>query len=475
MISLHEKLNAPADKTNTTKYVLYEKGAPEKLLEKSNKFFNNGKVDLITDKEKKDLYKTYENLTAKGLRVIGFAIRNLSVSSKDGFKKDNVNWDELDQKLTFIGFIAIKDPLRATSAETIKICQKAGIRPVIITGDHKLTAKAIATEVGLKIGNDNIISGEELDNVSDEDLKVIVGKIDVYARVSPHHKLRIVRALQAKGEVVAMTGDGVNDAPALKVADIGIALGTGTDIAKETADLVLLDDNFKTIVSAIREGRVMFKNIQKVVTFLISDSFSEIILIVGSIMLAFYLGAESVPLAILPLQILWINIINDGFPHFSLAFEKGDDSIMYQKPLQKNEPLLSKEMKIIIFGVALLRDFALFGLFVFLVIKGYDAVFIQTFMFATLGIKSLISVFSIRNLDKSIWKYNPFSNLYLTAAVFISTSLLVVGIVSPALQTILKTQSLSISAWLSIVAFGLFSLLLIEIVKSFFIYAEEKK
>ena len=479
MISLHEKINAPEDKTNTIKYVLYEKGAPERLLEKSNKFFHKGKINLITKEEKIQLYKTYEKLTSKGLRVIGLAMRDLSIPKEEKFQKDKIDWRELDQKLVFIGFIAIKDPLRPTSVETIQTCRKAGIRPVIITGDHQLTAKAIALELGLKVENDHMITGDKLDEISDEDLKKLVKKIDVYARVSPHHKLRIVRALQACGEVVAMTGDGVNDSPALKTADIGIALGTGTDIAKETADIVLLDDNFSTIVAAVRQGRVIFKNIRKVVTYLVSDSFSEMILIVGSIVLAIFLGAENVPLAILPAQILWINIINDGLPDFSLAFEHGDDSIMEEKPLKKDEPLLNNEMKVIIFGVAVIRDFLLLGIFVYLVVEGFDSKFIQTFLFATLGVKSLLSVFSIRNLNKPIWTLNPFSNKYLIGAVFVSMSLLIVGVYAGPFQVILKTCSLSINSWFAIFAFSIFSIFMMEMVKLYYnrvhIYAKKEK
>lgn len=183
--------------------------------------------------------------------------------------------------------------MRPEARETIKICRQAGIRPIIITGDHALTARAIAEEIGIKVRAEDIITGETLEKMDDKKLEELVKRIDIYARVSPHHKLRIVKALQARGEVVAMTGDGINDSPALKAADIGVALGTGTDIAKETSDIVLLDNNFKTIVSAVLEGRIIFSNIRKVITYLVSDCFSEVILIVGSII-------AGVPLAILP-------------------------------------------------------------------------------------------------------------------------------------------------------------------------------
>ena len=269
-------------------YKLYEKGAPEKLLAKAVKYYHLGEEHKLGQAELTRLKKAYEALTSQGLRVIGLATKEIRRTTEEGeFVPGEMDWEEINKELTFIGFIAIKDPLRPEAKETIAIAKSAGIRTIVITGDHQLTAKAIAREVGLAVGPENIIIGEDLENVSDEELKKLVKKIDVYARVSPHHKLRIVKALQERGEVVAMTGDGINDSPALKAADIGIALGTGTDIAKETSDIVLLDNNFKTIVSAIKQGRVIFKNIRKVITYLISDSLSEITLIVGSILYSF--------------------------------------------------------------------------------------------------------------------------------------------------------------------------------------------
>ena len=209
------------------------------------------------------VHKTHEKLTSQGLRVIGLATRTTKRAGHfPEFIKGKIDWPLLDKNLTFIGFIAIKDPLRTEAKETIKISRQAGIRTIIITGDHKLTARTVAAEVGLKVKAENLIVGEDLDNISDSKLKSLIKKIDVYARVSPHHKLRIVKTLQDSGEVVAMTGDGINDSPALKAADIGISLGTGTDIAKETSDIVLLNNNFATIISAIHQGRIIFKNIR---------------------------------------------------------------------------------------------------------------------------------------------------------------------------------------------------------------------
>lgn len=460
MLSLHKR----ADKD----YVLYEKGAPEKLLEKSKKYYHEGKICNLDEIALTNLSKTYEKLTNKGLRVVSVAIREI----KDELDEQNINLKILDQDLTFIGFIAIKDPLRREAKETIKYCREAGIRPVIITGDHKLTAKAIALEVGMRVGPDNILTGEELDQISDKDLSKMIKKIDVYARVSPHHKLRIVKILQDKGEVVAMTGDGINDSPALKAADIGISLGTGTDIAKETSDLVLLDSNFKTIVAAIKEGRVIFQNIRKVITFLLSDSFSEVILITGSITLGAVLFGEDLPLAILPAQILWINIVNDSFPHFSLAFEKGSENVMKDRPLKKDEPLLNNEMKLIIFAIGTIRNIIIFSIYLYLYVNrenlAIDISYIRTIVFVMIGFDSLMYIFSLKDLTKPIWKINLLSNRYLLFSVAVSLSLMVVAVYLPPLQNILGLSTdklLGIDAWSLILMNGVLSVVLVEAVK----------
>lgn len=448
-------------------YKLYEKGAPEKLLAKAVKYYHLGEEHKLGQTELARLKKTYEALTSQGLRVIGLATKEIKRAAEEGeFVPGEIDWEEINKELTFIGFIAIKDPLRPEAKETIAIAKTAGIRTIVITGDHQLTAKAIAKEVGLAVGPENIIIGEDLENVSDEELKKLVKKIDVYARVSPHHKLRIVKALQERGEVVAMTGDGINDAPALKAADIGISLGTGTDIAKETSDIVLLDNNFKTIVSAIKQGRVIFKNIRKVITYLISDSMSEITLIVGSILF-------NTPLAILPAQILWINIVNDGFPHFSLAFERDHGEVMKEKPTRKDEPLLTREMKTIIFGVGLIRDILLFCFFYFLYLKWQARPemmqYLITLIFIILGVKSLMSIFSLRSFKRSIFRHNPFSNKYLVAAVGVSFGLLLLSAYWPPLRDLLHNSPLiDLKVWLIAIAIGFINILLIEIVKLFY-------
>lgn len=448
-------------------YKLYEKGAPEKLLAKANKYYHLGEERLLNEAGVSRLKKTYEALTGRGLRVIGLATKEIKRSVKEGeFVPGEIDWEKIDQGLTFVGFIAIKDPLRLEAKETITIARSAGIRTILITGDHQLTARAIAKEVGMPTKAENIIIGSDLENVSDEELVKLVKKIDIYARVSPHHKLRIVRALQERGDVVAMTGDGINDSPALKAADIGISLGTGTDIAKETSDIVLLDNNFKTIVSAIKQGRVIFKNIRKVITYLISDSMSEITLIVGSILL-------NTPLAILPAQILWINIVNDGLPHFSLAFERDHGEVMKEKPTRKDEPLLTNEMKTIIFGVGLFRDILLFCFFYYLYLKWQTQPemiqYLVTLIFIILGVKSLMSIFSLRSFGRHIWQHNPFNNKYMVIAVGASFSLLFLSVYWPPLRDLLgNSPIINPTAWMIAFTIGVINILLIEAVKAFY-------
>jgi len=456
MITLHNLAN--------NGYIMYEKGAPELLLAKSVSIYSNNKVSPINQKEKDLILRKYESFTSQGLRVLGVAYREIDKLPWpiDTGHKD---WSQIDSNLVFVGLIAFKDPLRPESRAAILECQRAGIRPIIITGDHKLTAHAIAIEAGIICTVEDVITGEMLDKADDIELRYLVKKHNIFARVSPHHKLRIVEALKANGEVVAMAGDGLNDSPALKAANIGICLGSGTEVAKETSDLVLLDNNFQVIVSAIEEGRIIFQNIRKSITYLVSDSFSEIILITGSI----FLGT---PLALLPTQILWINIINDGFPNFSLAFERSDKNVMDQPPINPREPLVNREMKIIIIWYGLLRDLILVGIFFYLYYQldnlSWDISYLRTLFFAILGVKSLTGIFSLRSLILPIGKINHGHNLYLLGAFSTSIILLLLAIYSPLLQSILQTRNLDFTSWLLILSVVFTNILVLEFIKYFF-------
>ncbi len=441
------------NKLEKGKNIVYIKGAPEKILAMASKIEINGQLESLTKEKTKILAKNYDKLTSKGLRVLAVGYKKTKDENLDNFKGD----------IIFMGLIALKDPLRKEARETIDLCQKAGIRLVIVTGDHKLTAKAIGQEVGLAAKEENILEGYELDKLSDDEFKKLVKKIEIYARVEPKHKIRIVNAWQSLGEVVAMTGDGVNDAPAIKSADIGIALGSGTEVTKETSDMILMDDNFKTIVAAVRQGRIIYENIRKVILYLLSDSFTEVILIGGSLLLG-------LPLPVTAAQILWVNLVEDGLPNFALAFEPGEKEVMKDKPRKAKEPILNTEMKILIFAIGIITDIVLFGLYFYLLKSGLeDFNHIRTFIFTALGLDSLLFVFSCRSLRFNIWHKNPFSNRYLIFAVCIGFLMLFGAVYIPFLQGFLKTVPLSRLDWLILIPLAIFKISAIEITKWFFI------
>ncbi|PIY78509.1 MAG: ATPase, partial [Parcubacteria group bacterium CG_4_10_14_0_8_um_filter_35_7] len=444
MATLHKNTRTQEHK-NTR--IIYMKGAPEKILEMS-KFLEGarGRKELSPN-QIKGIQVKYESLTSKGLRVLAVAYKETEKPKNKETKEQLV--EENIKDLVFVGLVGLKDPLRPEAKETIKLCRQAGLRPVIVTGDHRLTAQAVAQEVGFTTEEENILEGKELDKMSDEDLKKVAGKIDIYARVEPKHKLRIIDALQAKGEVVAMTGDGVNDAPALKSADIGVALGSGTDVAKGASDIVILDDNFRTIVQSIERGRVAFENIKKVTLYLLADSFSEIILVGGTILMGF-------PLPILPAQILWINLIEDGLPNIALAFEAGEKEVMKDPPQKITEPILDKEMKVLIFIIGLITDLVLFVVFWWLWKAGYDIAYIRTMIFVMLGLDSLFYVFSCRSLRFTIFHKNPFSNKFLSISVLIGVAFLAGGVYLPFCQTILRTVFLSLEDWFLPITLSIF-------------------
>jgi Ca2+-transporting ATPase len=313
----------------------YMKGAPEVVLERCTKFLEDGKEKKLTKDVKDRILETNEMLATNALRVLGMAYRRLPTGLKD-FREDTVEKD-----FVFVGLEGMIDPPREEVIEANKLCQKAGIKVVMITGDHKLTAMAVAKEVGIFKEGDMILTGEKLEKLSDEDFEKIVEKVTVYARVSPEHKLKIVNALKKKGQVVAMTGDGVNDAPAVKAADVGVSMGiSGTDVTREASDIVLTDDNFATIVKAVQQGRVIYDNIRKYARFLISCNFDELFVIGLFAILGGIFGSKLFPLPLLPAMILWINLVTDGAPAVALATDPPDTDVMDRPPRKPNESIL---------------------------------------------------------------------------------------------------------------------------------------
>jgi Ca2+-transporting ATPase len=429
------------------KNFLYVCGAPEKILE----------ICLLDSKKKKELEGELQKIAQKGLRVIASSYKTLPIKNPDDFRIE----DEI-RDLIFTGFITLKDPIRPEVKEAMKTCRRAGITPIIVTGDHKLTAKAVAEELGFKIKSGNILEGKELDKMSDEEFRKKLDKIKIYARVEPKHKMRIVQAWQARGEVVAMTGDGINDAPAIKKADIGVAIGSGTEVAKETSDLILLNDSFSIIVVAIEEGRAIIDNIRKVVTYLLSDSFTEVILIGSSVLGGF-------PLPVSAVQILWVNLMSDSLPGVALAFEPKEKDLMNRKPQGHNVPLLTQEMRLIIFIIGILTDFLLLGLFFWLWRQNHDITYVRTMIFSCLTIDSLFYIFSCKSLKKNLWNTNPFSNRFLIFSWLFGIVGLLAALYLPVFQSLLKTVPLGLSDWLILISLGLIEIILIEVAKHYFI------
>jgi P-type Ca2+ transporter type 2C len=433
---------------------IYVKGAPEKILSFSNFYLNHGATFPI---EQGDIYKiqtTYQKLTSKGLRVIGLGIKNLPLSEKQQLSQDDM------KDIVFAGLVAFRDPLRPEVVDAIQQCREAGIKPIMITGDHKHTAATIANELGMQVRDDEVIEGSELDTLSDEELSTRVGNTKVFARVEPKHKSKIVSAFQNNGEVVAMTGDGVNDSPALKKSNIGVAMGSGTDISKDVADLVLLDDNFNTIVEAVRRGRIIFDNIRKVMLFLLTDAFSTMIVVGGAVLLG-------LPLPLLPAQILWIKLAESSLPAMALAFDEIDEGLMKRKPRKKNEPLISSEMKKLILFYALVMDTLLFIIFYYFWKSTGNLEFARTVTFVALGMNTFFYIFAIRGFRLPVYKLNPFDNKYLLATLVLGISLILIAVYIPFFNSMLHTIPLGLNEWGILITYAVLSIVVYEIGKRF--------
>ena len=436
-------------------HMLYVKGAAEIILGKSTFIARDGSKVKAEDADIKKLNKKFTEMTKAGLRVLGVARRSLPVSVVDFSDEASVVSD-----LVFLGFVGLRDPVRQEVPATMMEARSAGVRTVIVTGDHKLTAAAIARETGLDVYPTSMMDGQELDNIDDDELIEKVVDISIFARVTPAHKLRIIDAWQKRGHVVAMTGDGVNDAPALKKADIGVCLGSGTEVAKQASDLVLLDNNFKTIIAAIGEGRGVFNNIRKVIVYLLSDSFTAVILIAGALLLG-------LPLPLLPAQILWNNLVTDGLPNLALTVEPASKDVMKEKPRNAKEPLLNSKMRQLILTVGILTDIVLLFLFTFLIDR-IDIATARTVMFAAFGFNSLVYAFSIKDLSSPIWKIPIFNNRWLIGAVGVGVALMLFALLHPSAQTLLDTVAIPAYLWWWIIGLSAIKLIAIEITKGFY-------
>ncbi|MBL7150453.1 cation-transporting P-type ATPase, partial [Candidatus Microgenomates bacterium] len=431
--------------------LLFVSGAPEVVLHKCK----------ISNEKLKIWEKRFEEYGKKGYRLVGFAYKKEV--------RDKRLEQEMIRDLEWLGVLLFEDPIRKGVAGALKECQKAGIKVKVITGDYAPTAIAVINKLGILgvLEDSRVLVGKELEEISEEELKKRINDIVLFARVNPHQKLKIVKVLQENGEVVAMTGDGVNDAPALKKADIGIVVNDASDVARETADIVLLDSSFETIVSAIEEGRVIFENIKKVTLYLLADSFTEVILVAGSLLLG-------LPLPLTAAQILWVNLIEDGFPGIALAFEPKEEGLMRESPRPRKTPILDLEMKVLIFIIGIFTDLSLLGLLYFLTRDLFHLPHIQTIIFAGLAINSLFYIFSCRSLRKTIFHKNPFENRFLNFSVILGFLLLFAAIYLPFLQTFLRTQALELRELLLVFSIGIFSISAIEITKWVFIVRSKR-
>ncbi|MFN8399429.1 MAG: cation-translocating P-type ATPase [Anaerolineales bacterium] len=490
MITIHDvsrpNPNDPSPFTNEKHKdwdVIAVKGAPDIVMTLCAKY--QGMDDQprdLTDEMRNKILAANDAMTKDALRVLGFAYR-LEKNVPDNLEE--VKTEDLERDLVFVGLMGMIDPPRTEVKPALEKARHAGIRTVMITGDFPNTAKAIAESIGLLRPGKGVMTGAELDKIDDTQLKNIIEDTDVFARVSPEHKMRIVDALQANDEVVAMTGDGVNDAPAIKRADIGVAMGiTGTDVAKGTADMVLTDDNYASIVSAVEQGRIIYSNIRKFVFFLLSSNVAEIMII-------FLATLAGLPAPLTAIQLLWLNLITDGAPALALAMEKGDPDIMDQKPRAKSEPIVNRSMSIGIVVQTIMQTSAVLIAFVMGLAwhlessamatsgmsflshilahdwRGVDVQTAETMAFVTLSMAELFRAYTVRSERASVFKIGIFSNKYMQYAVGISLFLLLVVCAVPFLQPIFNTHFLSLREWGLVVGLALMPAIAEEITKFF--------
>lgn len=434
--------------------VLFAVGAPEELAKRSVSLYVDGHEEPFDSDTYRALTQKLDTLTTEGLRVLACARREWKSVSGGRHAADDPD------KLTLLGYIALKDPLRHDARASIEASMRAGIRPLLITGDHPHTARAVAREVGIETRSGSLLEGRQLDELTDEALVGVMSNISICARVSPRHKLRIVQALQKRREVVAMLGDGVNDAPALKAADVGIAVGSGTDVAKEVADIVLLDDNFKTVLHAIREGRIIFQNVRKVFAYLMADDFAELFLFLAAL-------SFGLPVPLLAAQILWINLVEDGLPDIALTTEKEADGIMEEKPRSPNEPILNRALTKWLAAIFVISGSAALFVFAVPLMLGSTLEGARTLVFALMTIDSLIFVFSVRSFRRSIFRRDIFSNLLLDGAAMVGLVLLLGSIYMPSLQRLLGTVPLGVLDWIGILIVSCMEIALIELAKQY--------
>lgn len=451
------KLMSTLNICDDNKMYMITKGALDVLLKKCTGLRKSDGVVPLTDEHKKKIEKINRKFSESGLRVLAFAHKE--------FDKEREITIEDEKDLVFVGLISMMDPPREESAPAVSACISAGIRPIMITGDHKITASAIAKQIGILKDGDEAMEGYELDSISDEELKDRVENVSVYARVSPEHKIRIVRAWQEKGNVVAMTGDGVNDAPALKQADVGIAMGiTGTEVAKDAAAMVLTDDNFSTIVKSVSSGRSIYANIKNSIKFLLSGNTAGILAVL-------YASLIGLPVPFAPVHLLFINLLTDSLPAIAIGLEPHNAHIMKQKPRGINEPILDRKFAIgvIVDGIII----AICTMIAFHIgLSSGSTLIAMTMAFSTLCLARLFHGFNCRS-NESVFKIGVFSNKFVWFALIIGIILVQLVISYEPLESVFQAQSLSLNQYLWVYGLALVPLVLIQVYKLIFVKVDK--
>ncbi|MCP2727956.1 cation-translocating P-type ATPase [Limnofasciculus baicalensis] len=419
--------------TTNHRYIMFTKGSPELVLEHCHSFQHGNKTGVLTDEQRTEILHNNNRMAGAGLRVLGFAYKSLNTLPTLGIDAS----ETVEQELVWLGLVGMLDAPRPEVMEAVRRCRDAGIRPVMITGDHQLTAKAIAHALGIADQGSRVLTGQELQRLSQPELEQLVDEVSIYARVSPEHKLRIVQALQKRGKFVAMTGDGVNDAPALKQADIGIAMGiTGTDVSKEASDMVLLDDNFATIVAATEEGRTVYDNIRRFIRYILGSNIGEVLTIAA----APIMGLGGVPLS--PLQILWMNLVTDGLPALALAMEPPEPDVMKRPPFSPRESIFARGLGAYMVRIGIV--FAICTIALMAIAYQYFNPHWKTMVFTTLCIAQMGHAIAVRSNNRLTIEVNPFSNPYLLWAVAVTTALQLALVYVPFLQDFFGTKPLTL-------------------------------
>lgn len=438
------------DEVHREGYIVSMKGAPEVVLSHCTKTTTPNGTKTLTEEDRRSILADADDMAENALRVLALAWKPIS-------NNDPVEVDCIESGLIFAGLTGMMDPPRKEVPEAIRVSKMAGIRTVMITGDHRLTARAIGKELG--IGNGEVIEGVQLDRMSSEDLREHIDDVSVFARVTAEHKVRIVEALKARGHIVAMTGDGVNDAPALTAADIGVAMGrTGTEVTKEASDMVIADDNFATIVSAIEEGRRIFDNIRKGTSYLLSVSFAELATIFFAVALGF-------PLPLLAAQILWINVVAEEFPAIGLALEPSHSDIMKRKPRDPKESMPSRPLMIYTLGIAATIVAGTLGMYIITLQSNPDLSYARTVAFVGLGFFTVYNAYSSRSLQESVFRMNPLGNKTLLMGIAASILAILAVVYIPFMQFIFETRPLTSESWILILTTGLVVVLAAEVMK----------